>query len=55
MSGVVVSKMTPQGLFWVRLGGRSSEAILSVISHSIKYVDLVLIIFDLVLIIIVWF
>ena len=43
MSGMAVSKMTLQGLFWVRLRGRSSEGVLSMISHSIKCVDLVLI------------
>ena len=48
---MVITNMTLQGFFWVRLSGQSSEGVLSVISHSIKYVDLLLIIDDQMLII----
>lgn len=34
--------MTPHGFFWVRLSRQSNEGVLSVISQSIKYVDLLL-------------
>jgi len=36
--GNVLSTITAQRLFWVKLVGRNSEGKLSVISHSIKYV-----------------
>jgi len=37
---MVVSATTEQELFWVKLDTGNSEGILSVISTSIKYVDL---------------
>jgi len=35
----VATPMTTEGLFWVRMTNQVSEGVLSVISHSIKYVD----------------
>ena len=36
IQGTVVSKLTPQGFFWLRIVGRENSGTLSVISQSIR-------------------
>ena len=38
VQGTVVNKLTPQGLFWLRMVRRESEGALMVISQSIRCV-----------------